>query len=268
MRSIIQGTYPTIHCFSFLNKTSNSLTLQERYWAQRHKLAKLDPHWNLDFKLTEHLAGSGGAERLQNRFLSACLPMASTARTIEECSAAAADLRKSELYQFASTDAQGELNAACTLLNDLALQRLPPRSESPSDFMRNVWLQLPLFVEYTDEGAEADAPEEGDVKQEDGGKGEPVVYRGRAALTRILSDVRAKSAETQCLDDFRFLAPFSYLLAQEDREFVSQRLITIMKTAPVKGHGGPTGHARRIPQKRKASETAMVEDAAAACLGI
>eukprot|EP00971_Amphidinium_carterae_P090426 1790644-Amphidinium_carterae.1 len=120
-------------------------------------------------------------------------------RTIEECSAAAADLadlQKSEFLKSASTDAQGELIAACALLNDLALQRLPPRSESLSDFMRNVWMQLPPFVEYTDGGADADAPEAGDVKQEDGGKAGPVVYRGRAALTRIFQDVQAKSAES------------------------------------------------------------------------
>eukprot|EP00971_Amphidinium_carterae_P346234 6487582-Amphidinium_carterae.1 len=140
-------------------------------------------HWKLDYKLTEHLAGDGGAARLQSLFLSSCMPDATTTRSLEDCNLEASKLQKSNLYKFASADAQGEIKAATALLNDLCLQRLPPKSEHLLDFMKSVWAQLPLFVEFKEEAADDDEQEEtSDVKEKNGAHVEPVVYRGACCL--------------------------------------------------------------------------------------
>eukprot|EP00971_Amphidinium_carterae_P046909 923878-Amphidinium_carterae.2 len=85
-----------------------------------------------------------------NLFLSSCLPNATTSRSLDDCSAKASQLQKSDLFKFAFTDAQGELKAASALLADLGLQRLPPRSENLSDEeCLDTVIELPLFVEFT-----------------------------------------------------------------------------------------------------------------------
>jgi hypothetical protein len=185
-------------------------TLQSR----QKMLSSLDKDWGIEHHFFLGMVGEMGEAALRKKILDA-LPGSDRSVTVDDSSAALAELESSKLYSFVDVGCQTAFSKVKELVGSIKLQR-QPRFPSPcSDFLSTVKERLSYFCNY----------------EETAGTDKAAVSNGRAACKKHLQamEVRMAANETLSLADVTTLQVFSWLLQPAEQQRLTAITDIIMK---------------------------------------
>eukprot|EP00971_Amphidinium_carterae_P303052 6021832-Amphidinium_carterae.1 len=206
--------------------------------------------------LVRVMSGEEGLRRVRQEILN-ILPSEGQQKTVECALDDIKALQRKQLFQYAGSQAKGDVAATLETLTEIDCKIMPARIASPSAFMLSVWAKLPYFavVELPVDGAE-DASEK-------------TVLMGQKAVNHMWQAIEATAEPELSQQDVDALGVWAWLLTNEQQEklhALSMRVLNSKQATPAKRQL----HAReqKTSKKSKVQKAEPENQAALAFLGV
>lgn len=199
------------------DSAKDGATINAELAKRESALVSMVRSFKVEMSFMLSMAGSVGEAKLREKFES-MLPTLQTARSLETAVTEATALQASDLFQFCSNSTQGEVAAACEMLNNMLQGRSPFRnSMSAIPWHMKIRTLLPNFYRVNT-----------------GTAAKPKTVVGAQAVQHTLEQLRSSDAAALKLDALEPLHIYGWLLEDDDSEWVVDTTAKVIAKADKK----------------------------------
>lgn len=208
------------------DSAKDATTINNELTKRESALISMDRSFKVEIAFMSSMAGPTGENKLREKF-EALLPTSTSSRTLEASVPEATALQASDLFMFCSKFVQGEVAAACEMLNNRLQGRAPFRSSmSAVAWHMKIRTLLPNFLRVNS-----------------GPKSMPQWLVGSAALQHILKQLKGATEDTITLDALEPFHIYGWLLEEDDKEWVSDIFAKVLARTDKKSKASSSSSA-------------------------